>query len=180
MFASPKVTAPYKFRAGENKYVQLEVPKTCKGYVIFDIDGKKHKVTIKNGIAKYSLKNLKPGEHEIYAEYYGADGYEDLSGWVDVTVKKPLVKLTLNKVKIKKSAKKLVLKATLKVNGKKAKGKVVKFKFNKKTYKVKTNKKGIAKLTITKKVLKKLKVGKKVTYKASYGGKTVKKTVRVK
>jgi hypothetical protein len=133
MFASPKVTAPYKFRAGENKYVQLEVPKTCKGYVIFDIDGKRHKVTIKNGIAKYSLKNLKPGEHEIYADYYGADGYKDLSGWVDVTVKKPLVKLTLNKVKIKKSAKKLVLKATLKVNGKKVKGKVVKFKFNKKT-----------------------------------------------
>ena len=180
ILATPKVTAPYKFRAGENKYVKLEVPKTCKGYVIFEIDGKRHKVTIKNGIAKYSLKNLKPGEHEIYAEYYGADGYEDLSGWVDVTVKKPLVKLTLNKVKIKKSAKKLVLKATLKVNGKKVKGKVVKFKFNKKTYKVKTNKKGIAKLTITKKVLKKLKVGKKVTYKASYGGKTVKKTVRVK
>lgn len=180
ILATPKVTAPYKFRAGENKYVKLEVPKTCKGYVIFEIDGKRHKVTIKNGIAKYSLKNLKPGEHEIYAEYYGADGYEDLSSWVDVTVKKPLVKLTLNKVKIKKSAKKLVLKATLKVNGKKVKGKVVKFKFNKKTYKVKTNKKGIAKLTITKKVLKKLKVGKKVTYKASYCGKTVKKTVRVK
>ena len=180
ILATPKVTAPYKFRAGENKYVKLEVPKTCKGYVIFEIDGKRHKVAIKNGIAKYSLKNLKPGEHEIYAEYYGADGYEDLSGWVDVTVKKPLVKLTLNKVKIKKSAKKLVLKATLKVNGKKVKGKVVKFKFNKKTYKIKTNKKGIAKLTITKKVLKKLKVGKKVTYKASYGGKTVKKTVRVK
>ena len=180
MFASPKVTAPYKFRAGENKYVQLEVPKTCKGYVIFDIDGKKHKVTIKNGIARYSLKKLKPGEHEICADYYGADGYEDLSGWVDVTVKKPLVKLTLNKVKIKKSAKKLVLKATLKVNGKKAKGKVVKFKFNKKTYKVKTNKKGVAKLKIKKSTLKKLQVGKKVKYQVSYAKKSIKRTVKVK
>ena len=30
ILTTPKVTAPYKFRAGENKYVKLEVPKTCK------------------------------------------------------------------------------------------------------------------------------------------------------
>ena len=171
IFATPKITAPYNFRAGENKYIKLEVPKTCKGYVVFEIDGKRHKVTINDGVAKYNLKNLKPGEHEIYIDYYGADGYNDLSNWKEVTVKKPLVKLTLKKVKVKKHAKKLTIKATLKINGKAVKGK---------TYTAKTNKKGVAKVVIKKNVLKKLKRGKKVTYKVTYLKKTVKKTVKVK
>ena len=180
IFATPKITAPYNFRAGENKYIKLEVPKTCKGYVVFEIDGKRHKVTINDGVAKYNLKNLKPGEHEIYIDYYGADGYNDLSNWKEVTVKKPLVKLTLKKVKVKKHAKKLTIKATLKINGKAVKGKKLKFKFKGKTYTAKTNKKGVAKVVIKKNVLKKLKRGKKVTYKVTYLKKTVKKTVKVK
>lgn len=180
VFVAPKITVAYKFRAGENKFVKVEVPKDCKGYVIVSIDGKDHKVSIKNGIAKYSLKNLKRGEHEIEVSYYGADGYDDPFYYYDITVLKQKVKLALKKVNVKKSAKKLVIKAILKVNGKKAKGKVVKFKFNKKTYKVKTNKKGIAKLTIKKSVLKKLKVGKRVKYQVSYAKKSIKRTVVVK
>ena len=180
VYSNPKITVAYKFRQGEDKFIKVEVPKDCKGHVIISIDGKNHKVLIKNGIAKYSLKKLKRGEHEIEVGYYGDDGYKDLYYYYDITVLKQKVKLTLNKVNVKKSAKKLVIKATLKINGKKVKGKVVKFKFNKKTYKVKTNKKGVAKLTIKKSVLKKLKIGKKVKYQVTYGKKTVKQKVKVK
>ena len=179
IFVSPKISLTYRFRQGEDKYITVKVPKSCKGYVIFNIDGKNHKVKIVNGVAKYSLKNLKRGEHDVYVSYYGDDGVEDLENWRVVTVYKQLVKLTLQKVKVKKSAKKLVIKATLKVNGKVAKGKYLKFKFNKKTYKVKTDKKGIAKLVIKKNVLNKLKAGKKVKYQVSYAKKTVKRTVKV-
>lgn len=177
---SPKVSLSYRFRQGENKYITLEVPKACSGYVVFTIDDKIHKVKIVNGIAKYSMKKLKIGEHDIYVDYYGNDGVEDYGIWRVVTVLKPLVKMTLKKVKVKKSSKKLTITATLKINGKLAKGKYVKFKFNKKTYKVKTNKKGIAKLIIKKSVLKKLKIGKKVRYTASYYKVTVKKTAKVR
>jgi len=180
VYSNPKITVSYKFRQGEDKYIKVNVPKDCKGYVIISIDGKNHKVAIKNGVAKYSLKKLKKGEHEIEVGYYGDDGYEDLYYYYDVTVLKQKVKLTLNKVNVKKSAKKLVITAKLKVNGKKVKGKVVKFKFNKKTYKVKTNKKGVAKLTIKKSVLKKLKIGKKVKYQVTYGKKSIKRTVKVR
>ena len=135
---------------------------------------------IKNGIARYSLKNLKAGEHEICIDYYGSDGLKDLDNWRVVTVYKPIIKLALKKAKVKKSAKRIVIKATLKINGKVAKGKYLKFKFNKKTYKVKTNKRGIAKLVIKKAVLKKLKVGKKVRYQVSFSKKTVKRTVKVR
>ena len=180
VYVAPKISLTYSFRQGEDKYISVEVPKSCTGYVIFNIDGKNHKVAITNGKAKYSLKSLKVGEHDVYVSYYGDDGTKDVENWRVVTVKNPLIKMTLQKVKVKKSAKKLVIKATLKINGKVAKGKYLKFKFNKKTYKVKTNKKGIAKLTIKKSVLKKLKVGKKVKYQVTYSKKAVKRTVKVK
>ncbi len=180
VYVAPKISLTYRFRQGMDKYVTLEVPKACSGYAVFEIDGKRHKVNIVNGIAKYSLKNLKVGEHDIYVHYYGNDGLKDLENWRVVTVYKQLVKMTLQKVSVKKSAKRLTIKATLKINGKLAKGKYVKFKFNKKTYKVKTNKRGIAKLTVKKSVLKKLKAGKKIRYQVSYGKKTVKRTVKVR
>ncbi|MBR4448311.1 hypothetical protein [Methanobrevibacter sp.] len=180
VYVAPKISLTYFFRAGENKYISVEVPKDCKGYVIFNIDGKDHKVAIKDGIAKFSLKKLKVGEHDIYVSYYGNNGVEDLDNWRVVTVSKQLVKLTLKKVKVKKSAKKLVIKATLKINKKAVKGKKLTFKFKGKKYTAKTNKKGIAKITIKKNVLKKLKVGKKVKYQVKYGKKVVKKTAKVK
>ena len=180
IYVAPKISLKYFFRAGEDRYISVEVPKSCKGYVIFNIDGKDHKVTIKDGIAKFSLKKLKVGEHDIYVSYYGNDGVEHLDDWRVVTVSKQLVKLTLNKVKVKKSAKKLVIKATLKINKKAVKGKKLTFKFKGKKYTAKTNKKGTAKITIKKKVLKKLKVGKKVKYQVKYGKKVVKRTAKIK
>ena len=85
------------------------MPKSCTGYVIFNVDGRNHKVKIVNGMAKYSLKKLKVGEHDIYVSYYGDDGVEDLENWRVVTVYKPLVKLTLQKVKVKKKQLKSLL-----------------------------------------------------------------------
>ena len=99
IFVSPKISLTYRFRQGEDKYITVKVPKSCKGYVIFNIDGKNHKVKIVNGVAKYSLKNLKRGEHDVYVSYYGNDGVEDLENWRVVTVYKQLVKLTLQNVK---------------------------------------------------------------------------------
>ena len=180
IYVAPKIDLTYRFRQGENKYIYVKVPKSCTGYVIFEIDGKKHRVNIANGIAKYSLKRLTVGEHDIYVSYYGDDGARDLENWRVVTVYKKLVKLTLQKVKVKKSSKRLTIKATLKINGKFAKGKYLRFKFDKKTYKVKTNRKGVAKLVIKKNVLKKLKVGKKIKYQVKYGKKTLKRSVKVR
>lgn len=179
LYVAPKISLTYRFRQWQDKYISVEVPKSCRGYVIFNIDGRNHKVQIKNGIARYSLKNLKTGEHDIYVSYYGSNGVNDLHNWRVVTVYKPIIKLTLQKVKVKKSAKRLVIKATLKINGKVARGKYLKFKFNKKTYNVKTNKRGIAKLVIKKSALKKLKIG-KVRYQVSFNKKTVKRAVKVR
>ena len=180
VYVAPKISLTYSFRQGENKYVTVEVPKSCGGYVIFNIDGKDHKVKIKDGKAKYSLKKLKVGEHDLFISYYGSNGVEDLEIWKVVTVSKTLVKLALKKVTVKKSAKKLVIKAKLKINKKAVKGKKLTFKFKGKKYVAKTNKKGIAKIVIKKSVLKKLKVGKKVKYQVKYGKKIVKRTAKVK
>ena len=180
VYTSAKITTTHYFRYSEDKYVTLEVPKDTKGYVIFEIDGKKHKVTLKNGIARYSLKNIKVGEHDIYVDYYGSDGFKDLSNWLVIKVSPAKIKLSLKKISVKKSSKKILLKATLKINGKSVKGKVIKFKFMKKTFKAKTNKKGIAKVVIKNNIIKKLKINKKITYQVSYAKKTVKHRTKVK
>ena len=136
----PKISLAYRFTAGEDKYITVEVPKSTKGYVIFNIDDKEHKVNIKDGIARYSLKSLDAGEHDIYIDYYGADGFEDLEEWRVVTVYKAKIK----SISAGATFKGVNIKAKLLTrDGKPLKSKVVTIKFNGKTYKVKTNKKGI-------------------------------------
>ena len=137
---APKITLTYRFTCSEDKYVMVETPKTTAGYVIFEIDDKKHRVDIRDGIAKFSLKNLGVGEHDIYISYYGADGFEDLSNWRVVTVYKPKIKLISSQVTFKGINIKLKL---LTKNNKIMPYRVVTIKFNGKTYKLKTNKKGI-------------------------------------
>ena len=136
----PKISLAYRFTAGEDKYITVEVPKSTKGYVIFNIDDKEHKVNIKDGIARYSLKSLDAGEHDIYIDYYGADGFEDLEEWRVVTVYKAKIK----SISAGATFKGVNIKAKLLTrDGKPLKSKVVTVKFNGRTYKVKTNKKGI-------------------------------------
>lgn len=104
---NPKISLIYRFTAGEDKYVIVEVPKTCKGHVIFNIDKKSYKVNVKGGIARYSLKNLKEGEHDIYIDYYGNNGFKDLSNWRVVTVSKAKIKLLSAQATFKMSTSRL-------------------------------------------------------------------------
>ena len=60
--AAGRMTVSYSFTAGQNKYVVYDMPESSGGYVVFTINGKEHKVNVKNGKAMYSLKNLKAGD----------------------------------------------------------------------------------------------------------------------
>ena len=62
ILAAGRMTISYSFTAGENKYVVYDMPESSGGYVVFTINGKEHKVNVKNGKAMYSLKNLKAGD----------------------------------------------------------------------------------------------------------------------
>lgn len=172
LYVSPKITLTYRFTAGEDKYITVEVPSATKGHVIFDIDGKEHKVSIKNGIAKYSLKNLKAGEHDIYVDYYGSDGVEDLSNWRVVTVYKPKIKIMSGELTFKSINVKVKI---LNRQNKPIAGKTVVIKINGKKFKVKTNKKGIA--TLQKSMKLKTKKYKLNVY---YMGSTISKKYKAK
>lgn len=156
----PKITLTYRFTAGDDKYITVQVPKTTQGYVVFEIDGKSYKVNIKNGIAKLSLKNLNPGEHDIFIDYYGANGFKDFSNWRVVTVSKAKIKLLSAQATFRGVDAKVKL---LKKDGSAFASKTVAVKFNGKTYKIKTDKNGI--LTFKKSMnLKKKKYALTVTY----------------
>ena len=176
-YIMPKISLDYRFTAGEDKYVMVEVSGQSKGYVIFTIDDKEYKVYIKNGIAKCSLKNLEVGEHDIFIDYYGDDGFGDLSNWRVVTVSKAKIstissEATFNGVNVKV---KLLTK-----DGKALASKEVTVKFNGKKFKVKTDKNGI--LTFKKSMkLKKKSYSVKIYYMGSQITKKLKtKPVSVK
>jgi hypothetical protein len=166
-----KVNVDYRFAVGEDKYVSVEVSKDAKGYVIFEIDGRKHNVTVKNGIAKISLKDLKIGEHDVDIDYYGDDGFTDYS-WKVVTVYKPKIRIVSAKLYTTSVHAKIKV---LNNNNKPIKNARVTVKLNGKSYVVKTDKKGIATL---KKALK-LK-SKKYALAVSYNGAKASKTLKAK
>ena len=90
--AAGRMTVSYSFTAGQNKYVVYDMPESSGGYVVFTINGKEHKVNVKNGKAMYSLKNLKAGDYEICIDYY-RNG-ELISGdYADIEVKKSKIKI---------------------------------------------------------------------------------------
>lgn len=172
IYAEPKITLTYRFTAGENTYIKFEVPKDCKGYVIFNIDDRQYRANIKNGVAQYSFKNLKPGMYDVYVEYYGEDGVEHTSNCYEINVYKPKIKVISAVATFKDVNVKIKV---LNKNGKAMANKIVVIKVNGKTFKVNTNKKGIA-------VLKKsIKIkSKKTRLKISYMGTKVSKKVKVK
>ena len=172
VYVSPAISFDYEFTVGEDKYITVEVPRQSKGHVIFDINGKEYKVPVKNGKARYSLKNLKVGDYEIYVNYYGEDGFKDLSNWVEVSVKKAKFKVISAQATFKGINAEIRL---LTKKGKALAGKWVTVKFNGKTYKIKTNKNGV--LTFK----KSLKLKKKhYTLKAYYMGAKFTKKLKVK
>lgn len=166
--ARPKIDFDYGVLVGDNKFITLEVPKDCKGFAVFHINGKVHNVSIVDGIARYSLKNLKVGEYEIYVDYYGEDGYNDLSNWCDVLVYAPKIKVLSSEGTFKSIYMKIKL---LDFQKKPVANKWILIKFNGKKYKVKTNKKGVAILKKSSKIK-----NKKIKVKlASNGAKLIKK-----
>jgi hypothetical protein len=169
--ALPKISLTYRFTTGEDGFVSVEVPKQSGGYVIFNIDEKAYRVDITDGIARFSLNSLSAGEYDIYIDYYGADGFEDLDQWRVVTVSKAKMKVDCAVATFKGINVKIKL---LTKDGKSLASKTVTVKFNGKSYKLKTDKNGI--LTFKKSLkLKK----KKYTLKISYMGTGLTKSLKV-
>jgi hypothetical protein len=140
LFVRFKFKIAYTFTAGEKKYVSVQVSKSSKGYVIFYIDDSPHRVNVKNGIARYSLKGLREGEYEITADYFDEEGFAD-SEYAVITVYEPRLKIVSSKLYVSGAN----VKVKVLNNNKKPMAKVyVKIRLNGRNYWVKTNKKGIA------------------------------------
>lgn len=160
----PDIKTPGVIYAGEDSSIVVDRFNGAKGKVIFDVEGTKYTVQIKNGKAALSLKNFKKGDYtDIQATFIGDDG-------VNVTVFTGVEilasKITLSSVKVSTSA----VTAKVTINGKVAKNTYVTFKVDKKTKKVKTDKNGFATI--------KLNPGKH-TLTASYKTAKTTKTVKV-
>ena len=160
--AAGRMTVSYSFTAGQNKYVVYDMPESSGGYVVFTINGKEHKVNVKNGKAMYSLKNLKAGDYEICIDYY-RNG-ELISGdYADIEVKKSKIKILSYKMSSKSIKVKIKLNKPMKTT--------VYVKFMGKKYKIKTNSKGVGtfkkslKIKKSKKSIKFSHLGSKLTKK---------------
>ena len=160
--AAGRMTVSYSFTAGQNKYVVYDMPESSGGYVVFTINGKEHKVNVKNGKAMYSLKNLKAGDYEICIDYY-RNG-ELISGdYADIEVKKSKIKILSYKMSTKSIKVKIKLNKPMKTT--------VYVKFMGKKYKIKTNSKGVGtfkkslKIKKSKKSIKFSHLGSKLTKK---------------
>ena len=160
--AAGRMTVSYSFTAGQNKYVVYDMPESSGGYVVFTINGKEHKVNVKNGKAMYSLKNLKAGDYEICIDYY-RNG-ELISGdYADIEVKKSKIKIISYKMSSKSIKVKIKLNKPMKTT--------VYVKFMGKKYKIKTNSKGVGtfkkslKIKKSKKSIKFSHLGSKLTKK---------------
>lgn len=134
IIAAGRMTVDYSFTAGENKYVIYDMPKSSGGYVVFTINGKEHKVNVKNGKARYSLKNLKAGYYEISIDYYRNGEYVSVD-YADIEIKKSKIKIISYKMTSKSIKVKIKLNKPMKTT--------VYVKFNGRKYKIKTNSKGI-------------------------------------
>lgn len=166
-----KLTWDTFFTAGQDKSCIIEVPKDCEGYVIFKIDDKKYNITIKNGIAKCSFKDLKAGLHNLNITYHGENGFENEFNKI-LTIYKPKIKVVSSKVYTNAVDVKVKV---LDNNGKTIKNAQVSFKINGKTIKAKTNSKGIATIKGNVKLQ-----AKKYKITATYNGGKVTKTIKAK
>ena len=174
LYVHPKIISPITVECGKNKYVTVKVSNDTKGYIVFTLGKKEYKVTIKNGKASLSLKNLKIGEYYIDVDFIGEDGYncfdytyvEVIPAKIQITgAKNKAIMYTSNsyyKVKVYNNQSKL------------AKGVYVSFKVGKKTYNIKTDKNGVAKLKLSKLSPKTYKIT------VSYKGTKVSKKLTVK
>ena len=138
----PDITCPNDIYEGEDKAVVVKALKSSKGKVIFNIGGENYTVNLKDGVAKFSLKNLKVGEYDIDAYYIDDNGFNcTLFTFVDVL--NTIIKISNVNVVYTNSAK-----VKVHINDKLSKNTYVTFKVAGKTLKVKTDSKGVATLKL--------------------------------
>ena len=145
----PELMYEMDIEAGDKDTITLIASKNAEGYVLFNISGKIHKVTVKNGRASYTVSGLAVGEYDFEVKYVGSDGYNaTLYAFIYVDYTTPKIKAS-NKIAYATQNTKYTFKVYGR-NAKAVKNKYVKVKIAKKTYKVKTNSKGVASFTIPK------------------------------
>lgn len=127
LFVEPKVITDYRFTQGQDRYITVIASNTTEGYVLFTVDEKVYNITVKDGLARFSLKNLTVGEHDVDIEFITGD-YKTFA-WKTVTVYKPKINVISSdlytdrlymKVKVTDYQNKIIKKApvTVKINGK--------------------------------------------------------------
>lgn len=139
----PDYRTPGEMRYGEDRYLTVFTAKNAKGHVVFSGLDKNYTVTIKDGKASLSLKNIPVGEYDdVEMVYFGENGFNaTLYGYVDII--KPKIRISDVRTDYKTNAKVKVY-----INDKLAKNTYVTFKAGKKTFKVKTDKNGVATLKV--------------------------------
>ena len=169
----PELMYEMDIEAGQKETITLIASKNTKGYVLFNISGKIHNVTVKNGRASITLPSLNVGEYEFEILYCGKDGFNvTLYAYVYVDYTTPKIKAS-NKVFYKTQKARYTFAVTGK-DAKPLKNKYVNVKIAKKTFKLKTNSKGVAGFNVAK-----LPVG-KYYITIAYGGEKVTKKITVK
>ena len=137
----PSMRYEYEVMCGDDESIDVFTSKDVKGYVLFNISDKIYNVTIKDGKAKLSLKNIPVGEYDIDIEYVDDKGF-NASLWAYFEVLPAKIKLT----NVKTSSEGVKMKVY--INDKLAKNKYVTFKVDKRTVKVKTDSNGIANIKL--------------------------------
>ena len=78
-----------KFVDGDDVIVTVTLPKDATGFVLISVDGGKWiKAPIVNGVAEYTFKGLKVGNHTFLVKYPGDDNYLPVATTADITITK--------------------------------------------------------------------------------------------
>ena len=133
----PDITTPGEMYCGDDRSIVVKTQKAAKGKVIFNVNGKKFTVDIKDGKAALPLKNFKAGFYDdIDVTYIGDNGFNaTLYSAVDIL---PALKLRSIKVTSEGARMKVYIKDKL------ARNTYVVFKVDGKKMKVKTDRYGFA------------------------------------
>ncbi len=171
----PKVTYPSKIKAGDKKYLIIEVGDTS-GILNITSDYDAYAYVEFDEIAKVSLANLDTGKMMVGLLYSDNNDFYDFDGEYEITVSKVPAKIAGGKnIKMKYRAKKTYSLTVYGSNAKPVKNEKITFKIGKKNYYAKTNGKGVVKFNIPKSI-----APGKYTIKASFGNAAVKNKLVVK
>ncbi|MCQ2964504.1 MAG: Ig-like domain-containing protein [archaeon] len=78
-----------KFVEGDDVIVIVTLPKDATGFVLISVDGGKWiKAPIVKGVAEYTFKGLKVGNHTFLVKYPGDDNYLPVATTADITITK--------------------------------------------------------------------------------------------